>query len=206
MNKLIRLDVIFPVLIALLMMTLDHHDRPFTVRDVKTKIVDSDLIIHRERKHLVSSLAMTRVTANFLVLLAAHCVKTHVSVGVFDFSKDFVSSRNLRVGIDIIKVPLERFTLEVTPQRYSVTDISILVLHDSWVHDVEEFFIVVHPDFSKTSIIFVDNLRSSARESIWRCFSENMTDVAACCDKNSSAAHPDSERHFQILPAPDIHS
>jgi hypothetical protein len=100
MNKLIRFDVILPVLIALLMMTLDHHDRPFTVRDVKTKIVNSDFIIHCEGEHLVSSLAVTRVTANFLVLLAAHCVKTNVSGGVFDFSKDFVSSRNLRVGID----------------------------------------------------------------------------------------------------------
>ena len=45
-------DVILPVLIALLMMTLDHHDRPFTVRDVKTKIVNSDFIIHCEREHL----------------------------------------------------------------------------------------------------------------------------------------------------------
>jgi len=196
MDKLVRLDVILPVLIAFLMMTLDHHNRPLTVCDVKTKIVDSDLVIHCEREHLVSSLAVARITANFLVLFAAHCVKTNVSAGIFDFSKDFVSSRNLRVRIDVIKVPLEGFTLEIIPQRLSITNIPILVLHDCRVHDVEELFIVVHPDFSKASIIFVDNLGSSARESIWSCFAENMANVTACCDKNSTSAHPDSERHF----------
>jgi len=196
MNKLIRLDIILPVLIALLMMTLDHHDRPLTVCDVKTKIIDSDLIIHCERENLVSSLAVTGIAADFLVLLAAHCVKTNVSGGVFDFSKDFVSSRNLRVRIHIIKIPLERFALEIASQCYSVTDIAILVLHDCRVHDVEELLVVVHPDFSKTTIIFVYNLGSSARESVWSRFPENMADVTACCDENSSTTHPNSERHF----------
>lgn len=123
-----HLDVILPVLIALLMMTLDHHDRPFTVRDVKTKIVDSDLIIHREREHLnqilllltvwqlylVSSLAMTRVTANFLVLLAAHCVKTNVSGGVFDFSKDFVSENEYCTWLILSK---KKCTFEESARR-----------------------------------------------------------------------------------------
>ena len=50
---------------------------------------------------------MTRVTANFLVLLAAHCVKTHVSVGVFDFSKDFVSeNENCKTNFEQEKVYL----------------------------------------------------------------------------------------------------
>lgn len=65
----------------------------------------------------------------------------------------------------------------------------------TWWDNIEEIFEIVHPDFSQTPVVFVDDLACSSREAVRGGLAENMSHVGTCHNLQRAPALPDLWTH-----------
>ena len=61
----------------------------------------------------------------------------------------------------------------------------------TWVDDVEEVLVRIHPHFGQSPVVLVDDLTSPAGESVRSSLAEHVTNVRARDNEKGAAALPD---------------
>ena len=59
------------------------------------------------------------------------------------------------------------------------------------INFVKEFFVFVHPDFSRSHRVMIENVDDAAGPRIRRYFTEHVTNAGTRRDQNFTTAHPD---------------
>ena len=99
--------VVFPVLVALEVVTLDHCDGTLRLGHVETEVVYPDLVVHREGEnlrnkrnihvrphvssHLIAALTVTCIDPHVFIFFAAHCVETEMTGFISHLAQNLVS-------------------------------------------------------------------------------------------------------------------
>ncbi len=74
------------------------------------------------------------------------------------------------------------------------------------VHLVEKLLPLVHPNLGDAGRVLEDRVAYAARERVRALVPKHVAHVRAGDDLQLPAAHPDAERHLQVLPAPHLHA
>lgn len=149
---------------------------------------------------------MARLHSRGLSVLLSVCVDTSFRETVHNSSERSEVGWKRGFRVDVLEVPLERLALESVSKFPPFADVSSIDVSGGRNHLVEERLVFVHPYFSSTSSIVMDDLSSSAGKGVWGLFAEDVTDTRAWMNLEGAAAHPDSERDLKILSSPHLHS
>lgn len=60
----------------------------------------------------------------------------------------------------------------------------------TWIKTVVKITPFIQPNVDQTSIVMVNDLRCAAREGVWRCFAEHVTDTRTRQNFQAPTAHP----------------
>eukprot|EP00047_Mylnosiga_fluctuans_P025024 m.179574 g.179574 ORF g.179574 m.179574 type:complete len:579 (+) comp9984_c0_seq2:44-1780(+) len=112
---------------------------------------------------------------------------------------------NEGVGDDVIHVPLEIVALELLTQLDALRNIRDVPLEVAGEIEVDRR-IVVHPHSSNAVQVVRDGLLGVLLECVRALRAEDVPDTRARDDLQLAAAHPDSERHLEVLAAPRVHT
>ena len=81
------------------------------------------------------------------ILKPASCYKGKACpTSIKIYSSIHTPARYLRVGVNVIEIPLKRLTLERGTKRISVRNIAVFLLHYTRIDNVEKLLVIVHPD------------------------------------------------------------
>lgn len=64
------------------------------------------------------------------------------------------------------------------------------LLDFTWRDNIEEILKIIHPDFSQTSVVLVDDLARSSGETVWSGLPEDVTHVRAGYNFQGATALP----------------
>ena len=171
---------------------------------VQAVVVRHDLPGLSESEHLVASEAVAGWEAQPAAALPAHRVEAEAGLG--DGAEVVVVERQQGLRVDGLKVPAECLALQPLPQLQPGGNVAAVHLPGQRVETEVEMFPVVHPDLGQPGVVVVDYLRGPTREGVGGRLPEHVTHPTARGDQESSATHPDPERHLQVLTAPDPHT
>ena len=109
-------------------------------------------------------------------------------------------------GVHVVEVPLEGVALEVAAQALAGGQVlgGHLAGRDA-LAAVVDVPVVVHPHLGAADRVLLDDV-DARLPLVGRAVAEHVAHAAARHREQAAAAHPDAERHLQVLAAPDLHA
>ncbi|RNA33889.1 hypothetical protein BpHYR1_021112 [Brachionus plicatilis] len=173
---------------------------------VQTQTSRDQIVRLRVLEDLVAALAMARSGAALATTLPVHCVQTQVKLFILHGANVVEIFWQGRLWINVVQVPLERLALEPLSQLDPWTQIASVYQVQVRHNLVKVLGVLVCPDVDKAPVVLENDAISSAWKSVRRLLSEHVTHVTARRNEQLAAAHPNPERHLQVLGAPHVHA